>query len=139
MGWAALVLSVPLLAHRYISAQVPQDLPQLPLAALGDGSLPPGEVLVHVPAGTPLPVRVQVEGDVFRHESVVLLLVLNESVDVALRHGEPTGDVRFANGQWRLARETRWISIPKLSARLSRDGPVVDSTLVVNLGGRGGR
>ena len=44
---------------------------------------------------------------------------------------------RLPDGSWRLARETRWISIPWLRAHLDpARGPWVESALVVNLTGR---
>ena len=46
-------------------------------------------------------------------------------------------DLRLPDGSWRLARETRWISIPWLRAHLDpARGPWVESALVVNLTGR---
>ena len=137
-GWTTVVLAAPLLAHRLASASLPPELPVTPLAAYHAGAAGGGETIVRLPAGLAVPVKVAVSGDLFRPApDAVLPLTLDRPVDILLRDGVPTGDVRLPDGQWRLARETRWISVPWIRARLDpAAGPLVESALVVDFHGR---
>lgn len=137
-GWTVVVLAVPLVAHRLAAASLPPELPVTPLADYRAGAVPSGEVIVRLPAGQPVPVKVAVSGDLFRPApDAVLPLTLDRPVDILLRDGAPTGDLRLPGEPWQLARETRWISIPWIRARLDpADGPVVESALVVDFHGR---
>ena len=93
--------------------------------------------IVGLPAGTRVPVRVEVSGDLFRPASdAILPLTLDQPLEILLRDGQPTGDVRAPGGPWRLARETHWISIPWIRASLDpTHGPQVESALVVDFQG----
>jgi hypothetical protein len=84
-----------------------------------------------------VPVKVAVSGDLFRPApDAVLPLTLDRPVEILLRDGTPTGDLRLPGEPWQLARETRWISIPWIRARLDPTaGPVVESALVVDFHG----
>lgn len=137
-GWTAVVLTAPLGAHRIAAAQVPPAMPTVALADFQAGRGSAGAAIVRLPAGTPVPVRVEVSGDLFRPDpTTVLPLILDQPVELLLHDGVPTGDLRLPDGSWRLARETRWISIPWLRAHLDpARGPWVESALVVNLTGR---
>ena len=135
---AVAVLAVPLVAHRFAAASLPPELPVTPLADYRVGSVPSGEmVIVRLPAGQPVPVKVAVSGDLFRAApDAVLPLTLDRPVDILLRGGTPTGDLRLPGEPWQLARESRWISIPWVRARLDPTaGPVVESALVVDFHG----
>lgn len=136
-GWTVLVLAAPLVAHRYASAKLPPELPPIPLADYQAGTGTRGLAFVHLPVGTPVPVKVAVSGDLFRPApEAILPLTLDHPVDIMLRDGVPTGDVPLPGGTWRLARETRWISIPWIRASLDpAHGPQVESALVVDFNG----
>ncbi|HMY50530.1 MAG TPA: hypothetical protein PLN96_05650 [Zoogloea sp.] len=136
-GWTVLVLAAPLAAHRYASTSLPPELPVMSLAEFMAGGTMTGERIVQLPAGTRVPVRVQVSGDLFRPDpDAVLPLVLDRPVELLLRDGALTGDVRAPGGPWQLARETRWISIPWIRAGLEAGrGPSVDTALVVDFHG----
>ena len=67
-------------------------------------------------------------------------LTLDQPLEILLRDGHPTGDVRAPGGPWRLARETHWISIPWMRASLDpARGPQVESALVVDFQGGSAR
>ncbi len=136
-GWTVVVLAAPLAAHRLAAANLP---PELPVTALSDyraGTAPAGETIVRLPAGQAVPVKIAVSGDLFRPApDAILPLTLDRPVDILLRDGAPTGDLRLPGEPWQLARETRWISIPWIRARLDpATGPVVESALVVDFHG----
>ncbi|WP_347249915.1 hypothetical protein, partial [Zoogloea sp.] len=97
--------------------------------------------IVGLPAGTRVPVRVEVSGDLFRPAAdAILPLTLDQPLEILVRDGQPTGDVRAPGGPWRLARETHWISIPWMRASLDpTHGPQVESALEVNFQGGNAR
>jgi len=94
---------------------------------------PAAQQIVALPAGSTIPVKVEVSGDLFRTSSAsVLPLVLDRPVEIMMNNGQPTGDWRFPGESWALARETNWIHIPWLKAELTpQAGPEIRTSLVV--------
>lgn len=140
-GWSVVVLAAPLLGHRYASGLMPPEAPVSTLAAFQAGVDTRGLHIVSLPAGTRVPVRVDVSGDLFRPApDAILPLTLDQPLEILLRDGQPTGDVRAPGGAWLLARETHWISIPWMKASLDpAHGPQVESALVVDFKGGAAR
>lgn len=136
-GWTVVVLAAPLIAHRYASASLPPELPVISLEDYRSGADVAGLRIVSLPAGTRVPVKVELSGDLFRPTpDAILPLTLDQTVEIMLRDGLPTGDIRAPGGTWLLARETHWISIPWMKASLDpAHGPVVESALVVDFHG----
>lgn len=130
-GWLLCVTIPPLLAHLLVSADVPPDAP---VVTLEEFSRQPTsrQVVIIFPAGSSIPVKVEISGDMFRTGSTSMLpLILNEPVEVMMNNGQLTGDWRFPGESWMLARETHWISIPWLKAELnSQSGPEIRTSLV---------
>ena len=137
--WLACVLAPPLVAQRLAGADLP---PAAPVVTLEQYFRQPAvRQVVTLPAGSTIPVRVDVSGDVFRpsNESV-LPLVLDRPVEVLMNNGEPTGDWRFAGEDWLAARTTNWISIPWIKGALTpQQGPELRASLTVETGRHGGR
>jgi len=129
-GWLLCVLIPPLLAHQLVSADAP---PEAPVVSLDEFRKQPAtRQVVIFPAGSSIPVKVEISGNMFRTGSTSMLpLILNEPVEVMMDSGQPTGDWRFPGENWMLARETHWISIPWLKAELnSQSGPEISTSLV---------
>ncbi len=79
--------------------------PQLPLVSLKEFAqfemLAPARA-VRLPAGTVIPVRMEVTGDVLAGEnSAILPLRLARDVDVVVRGGKPDGYFRVQGGEWK--------------------------------------
>src|SRR5581483_3059289 len=79
--------------------------PQLPLMSLKEfaqfETLAP-ERVVRLPAGTVIPVRMEVVGDVLAEENVAVLpLRLSRDVDLVVRGGKPDGVFRVQGGEWK--------------------------------------
>ncbi|OFZ66138.1 MAG: MFS transporter permease [Betaproteobacteria bacterium RBG_16_56_24] len=131
VGWLLFVLIPPLLAQRLANASVPPDAPVVSLEEFR--RQPAAQQIVVLPAGSTIPVKIEVSGDVFRASNTsVLSLVLNEPVEVAMNNGQLTGDWRFPGKDWALAREIHWISIPWIKAELTpQTGPEIRTSLVV--------
>lgn len=129
--WLLCVLIPPLLAQRLANASVPHDAPVVSLEEFR--KQPAMQQIVALPAGSAIPVKVEVSGDVFRASNTsVLPLVLNGPIEIMMSNGQPTGEWRFPGESWALARETHWISIPWIKAELTpQTGPEIRTSLVV--------
>lgn len=131
VGWLLCVLIPPLLAQRLANANVPPDAPVVSLEEFRNQPAP--QQVVALPAGSTIPVRVDVSGDLFRASSVsVLPLVLDRPVEIMMSNGQPTSDWRFPGESWLAARESHWISIGWVKAELTPQvGPQIRTSLVV--------
>jgi hypothetical protein len=130
-GWLLCVLVPPLLAQHWVGTDLP---PEAPIVTLEEFRKQPAtQQVVALPAGSIIPVKIEVSGDLFRaNNSSVLPLVLNEPVEIMMNNGQPSGDWRFSGESWTRARETHWISIPWLKAELSpQTGPEIRTSLVI--------
>jgi hypothetical protein len=135
--WLLPVLALPLAAQLQAQSRTLPDGPVISLAAYRQGQAQRGEHIVELPAGTAIPVEVELGGDLFAGQGnniSVLPLTLSEPVQVLLRDGKLTGDSRLPGEPWHAAREARWISIPWSKAELTPErGPVVRTNLIVRL------
>ncbi|BBI99856.1 hypothetical protein FGKAn22_15490 [Ferrigenium kumadai] len=131
VGWLLCVLIPPLLAQRLASASVPTEAPLVSLEEFR--KQPVAQQVILLPAGSSIPVKVEVSGNVFRASNAsVLPLVLNEPLEIMMNNGQPTGDWRFPGDSWALAHETNWIRIPWIKAELlPQTGPEIRASLVV--------
>ena len=131
LGWLLCVLLPPLLAQHLASASAPPDAPVVSLDSFRKQAAT--QQIVSLPAGSIIPVKVEVSGEMFRpSKDSVLPLVLNEPVEIMMNNGQPTGDWRFPSDSWTRARETHWISIPWLKAELTpQTGPEIRASLVI--------
>ncbi|MFZ2852948.1 MAG: hypothetical protein WAZ34_02405 [Rhodocyclaceae bacterium] len=142
--WIVLVLTPPLLAQRYAAGATLPDAPVVSLASYrqheaGNGaknSAENGARIIALPAGSAIPVDIELSGDLFRKTPVPTLpLTLAEPVELMMIDGQLTGDMRFPGEPWLRAREVRWIGIPWLKAELTPEqGPLIRSSLVVDVG-----
>ncbi len=131
IGWLLCVLSPPLLAHHLPSADI---LPDAPIVSVKEFLVQPAQQQVlALPAGSAIPVRVEISGDVFRSgKEAVLPLTLNSPVEIMMNEGQPTGDWRFPGEGWNKARAGYWISIPWIRAEMNpQTGPEIHGSLRV--------
>lgn len=134
VGWLLVVLLPPLVGQRYAEAGPLPGTPVLTLEefrrSAGDGSR-----IVSLPAGTQVPVEIELAGDLFTNAgpAPTLPLTLAEPVEVLLENGQLTGDARFPGDAWQQSRDVRWISIPWMKAELTPDrGPLIRGRLEVH-------
>jgi len=130
-GWLLCVLIPPLLAQHLPSTGT---MPDAPIVSLQEFLRQPTQPqIVALPAGSAIPVKVEVSGDVFRPDKdAVLSLTLNAPLEIMMNDGQPTGDWRFPGEGWTKARGGYWISIPWIKAEINpQDGPEIHSSLVV--------
>lgn len=128
-AWMAVVLGLPLAAHWRDHADVPHDAPALSLDQFRQGPASGARTVV-IPAGTPVPVEIEVTGSLFRNGTATLPLTLAMPVEVMTMDGVPTGVIRFPDEAWTDADGAAWIRIPGLKARLTPErGPTAHATL----------
>ena len=134
LGWLAVVLVLPLAIDRHIHRDPPGTLPVIPLEQFRQQRDPlPAAQVVTLPAGTVIPVEIELKGDIFaRPAPAQLPLTLTHPIEVLMQDGKLSGEARIPGESW-LRRDTRWISIPFLKAELTRAGPQVRGQLVVTL------
>jgi hypothetical protein len=135
LGWLFAVLALPLWLEGQAQRAV---LPEQAAISLEEfqrkGSVGNEPVIVNLPAGTRVPVEVDVAGDIFVNSAAILPLTLARPLEVLMIDGKLTANNRFPGEAWQAARQARWISIPYLKAELTPDkGPFVSSKLIVQL------
>jgi hypothetical protein len=136
--WLSAVLIGPLTIEASAHRSGIPEIPPVPLAAFrADPHAGEGSHIVAIPAGTVVPVELALGGDLFVSgvSQPALMLSTAQSIELLLRDGELTGDVRLAGGDWQQSRRVRWISIPWLKATLTpAQGPLVTGSLIVQIG-----
>ena len=130
-AWLFCVLLLPLAAHQFNRVTLPLDTP---VVSIDEFSLQPSKAqIVAVPAGTMVPLKVELSGDVFRaSHSAVLPLELKQPIEIMMNNGVATGEWRFPGAQWAHARGSIWVRIPSINVSLlPQTGPVINAGLNV--------
>ena len=135
MLWLLCVLGPPLFVDRYASAVTVPEAPIVSLETFLHQSSVSGPQIVSIPAGTKIPVKVEISGDLFRGgQETVWPLVLANPIEAMMVDGLLSGEFRFAGEDWLRARNSLWIRIPSLKAQLTREeGPVVRTDLIAKI------
>lgn len=122
------VITVPVAAQGYRAQHsgAPAQ-PVITLAQYQTMSHPPAAVIVQLPAGTVVPVKVAARGALLRGEGRANLpLVLAQPLSISVRDGHPDGRFRIGNGPWQDSRYSYRIRDFKLDALLEpATGPEV--------------
>lgn len=134
LGWMLLVLLPPLVFQRYFIA-TPPAAEIITLADFRTQQAVPKTQIVALPENTTIPVHIQVTGDVFQPTpDLTLLLKLAKSVEIVMKDGKPTRQVRVSGNSWQSSAEAGWVNIPWIQAELSPAiAPQIKTELVVNL------
>ena len=129
--WLACVIGLPLGAAKLW----PQAQPAGSTLSLNDyrqhGAT--GAQILHLPAGTQVPIELSMAGDLFSDESLRFNLMLAQPLELATQDGELTGEARKLSDRW--TREVPFISIPDLKVRLAPDGPQVQGHMEIHYRG----
>jgi hypothetical protein len=131
--WIVVVLAPPALATRLTGIVATPAGAAISLDQFRRGATMDGMRVVALPAGTVIPVEIEMGGGIFAAEpKPVLSLTLARSIELLIQDGKLTGDARRVGEPWAPARESRWISIPWIRASLTPErGPVALSKLIV--------
>ena len=131
VGWLLCILIPPVLAQQLNSVTVPPDAPLVTLNEFSQH--PTKQQVVALPAGTTIPVKIDISGDVFRaNNTTIFPLVLNQPIEVMMDNGQPSGEWRFPGDKWTLASGNIWVRIPIIKVELPPlTGPEIRTSLEV--------
>lgn len=131
--WLTAVLVPAVAAMRLDTVQVGQGARHVELANFTSQDQALSRVVVHLPAGTTVPLAVTIRGDVFSSEPNARIgLVLTRPVDVLLDHGETSGYFRTSSGGWRLFKGNLFIPTLKFQSTLDPGrGPAASTDMTV--------
>jgi hypothetical protein len=127
--WIAAVLSLPLAATSHARSSEPATGPVLPLAdylKLRDVS---GTHIVSLPAGTEVPVSIDISGNLFAATQPELKLILAQPVELVIKDGRLTGDGRSPGEEWLRPGQFPWALSSVRGAEISPRGPAVHTLL----------
>lgn len=133
LAWACLVLALPLAAARWPAAGAAADSPAISLQEYQRVGAGKGSQAVLLPAGTTIPVHIEIAGNLFEAGTTptLLPLVLKQPMELRLVDGQLTGSARQPGSAWSTGPETR-INIPWVKGDLSQQaGPVLKASMTV--------
>lgn len=132
--WLLVVVVPPLLVERYLTARVPQT-DTISLADYQRLTPTKAPQIVSIPAGTTVPVQIQISGDVFRNsQQLELPLKLDKSIEIVMEDGQPTRKVRFSGDDWQNSNEAGWFRIPWIRGQIGKEsGPSLSTKFDINL------
>jgi len=101
--WLSVIL-IPAYTANLLSSEPDDDFPAAPMSLskyLQLEKLPLNKHVIHMPAGTAIPVNFNIGGGILDSEDKAELpLILTSGMDIELYNGEPTGRFRIANNRW---------------------------------------
>jgi hypothetical protein len=133
LGWACLVLAVPLAAARWLQPEQLLHSPAVSLQEFQRSASTAGSQAISLPAGTAIPVQIDIGGNLFEAGSapLVLPLVLKHPIELWMVDGKLTGAARQPGAAWSKGPETR-INIPWVKGEISpQSGPLLKANMTV--------
>ena len=109
--WLAIVLTPVVLVHQWRGGlQRAPDAAGMTLESFLRLGPPQGSAIVAIPAGTTIPLKVRIHGNIVQDAGeLTVLLALARPIDVVVVDGKPNGVFRIADGDWK-RRNSLWIS-----------------------------
>ena len=134
--WLALVLAPAAVAYQYIESVQWVNAPMVSLEKYLRQHAAAGEQIVALPAGTVVPVRVEIEGNMLQADQTLSVpLVLSRPLEVVVVDDKLDGRFRLADGSRVYRRSSLRITVTEMQASLLPvTGPVVKTRLNVNVG-----
>jgi len=132
--WLVLIIG-PTLAMDQWQRNV--TVPELPVQSLADFQRSANTLgdlhIVRLPAGSSVPVKISVKGDILADDNVVVLpLQLTKALDIMVRGETPTGWYRVGDSQWHDKRYKYHLHVNELSGLISRiQGPKISVNLFI--------
>jgi len=132
--WLLLVLTPPLAAQQFFRNHAPATIYNLPVVSLQAFKLEKASDksgIVELPAGTRVPVKVAIKGNIFQNEETTMPLTLSRPLEISMENGKLSGYFRVAGGEWLYYKRNLIVGGKgqKLMPELSHsDGPAVSYT-----------
>jgi hypothetical protein len=131
VAWILAVLALPLAAQSYATTKEPASGPVIPLQTYLKQRDVSGTHIVSLPAGTIVPIKIEVSGDLFATlPQPVLPLTLAQPIELVIADGRLTGDGRLPGEAWLPPRQFPWARSSVVRAEITAtEGPVVVTSL----------
>jgi hypothetical protein len=135
LGWACLVLAIPGAAAHW---PLPEQMVHSPVISLQEfqrslNNTNTGSLAISLPAGTAVPVHIDIAGNLFEASAtpVVLPLVLKQPMELWMVDGKLTGDARQPGAAWSKGPETR-VNLTGLRGEITpQTGPLFKANMKV--------
>ena len=131
--WLALVLTPVVLAYQWWDSRRAPDAPRMSLESFLHQAPPQGSVIVAIPAGTVIPLKVRIDGDIVQDDGgSTVPLTLTRPIEVVVVDGKTNGMFRVADGAWKQRSNSLWIRDVQLGATLAPStGPAASVSMAV--------
>jgi hypothetical protein len=136
LAWLAVVLAPGAAVYAWERTTAMPHVPVLSLADFRSGAGAEGDLqIVRLPAGTKIPVRVELSGDVLQTDkTAVLPMSLAVPIEIAVRDEKPDGRFRVGEDKWKHRLYNLHVRASDLSSSLTRDaGPMVQIKVSVSV------
>jgi hypothetical protein len=133
--WLALVLTPAVFGYQWRESQSAPNAPRMTLESFLQQAPSRGSAIVTIPAGTRIPLKVRIDGDLVQDKGEFTLpLVLARPIEVVVVDGKPNGIFRGAEAAWKQRSHSLWIRGVEFGATLVPTGPEasVSMTFSVN-------
>lgn len=132
-GWLLLVLAPTGAAYHFSHGSVAPEVPAVSLAEYRQG-VSDGSQVVRLPAGTLVPIVIEVTGDILDGVGTAVLPVrLSHSLDLSVSNGRPDGLFRVDEEHWKKALYNYRVRDVNLQTTLARErGPEVSVKLDIS-------
>lgn len=135
--WLLLVLIPPLVAQRFLkkhaASAVSSNIPVVSLQAFRkERAADSSGIIVALPAGTRVPVKIAITGNIFKNEETIMPLMLSQPVDISMENGKPSGYFRLAGGEWQYYRHN--LTIKGKGQKLNTEISPLEGPAVLNAG-----
>jgi hypothetical protein len=133
LGWACLVLAIPWAAARWLQPEQMAHSPAISLQEYQRSASTAGSQAISLPAGTAIPVHIEIAGNLFESGAtpLVLPLVLKQPMELWMVDGKLTGAARRPGAAWSKGPETR-INIPWVKGEITpQTGPLLKTNMTV--------
>jgi len=133
--WLAVVLIPPLVAYQFWKSEDPPVAAAMPLESFRRQAETQSSAVVAIPAGTSIPLKVRIGGDIVEHsDDMALALTLAKPIEISLVDGKPDGRFRVAGGQWKRRARSMWVQGVELDGTLSPSaGPAASLKLILTV------
>jgi hypothetical protein len=132
-GWACLVLAIPMVVARWEQPEHMTQSGAISLQEFQRSANKAGAQAISLPAGTAIPLHVEIAGNLFEAGAtpLILPLVLKQPMELWMVDGKLTGAARQPGSTWSKGPETR-INIPWVRGEVTpHAGPLLKASMVV--------
>jgi hypothetical protein len=133
--WLALVILPAIGIFRLTSAEQAPSAFTISLSELGKAGVFVEPRIVHIPAGTIVPLKVDMKSSLIAiSPDVSLPIQLTQPIDVLLDNGQPEGRYRFGDGNWHAMRDgVLALRIATFTPHIENGRPIIKATASMDL------